>query len=290
MNYIKPEPGTVAMFLKRYLAITCMLASGALVAILAYAQQSPERPIEWRALASGVDYAQIPVLGKQSPADSLHVVRIDPRRASLVALSSRDHGNRSRTARQWCDEFGLAAVINAGMYDVDGKTHVGYMRTPSSVNNGRWNKSYESVLLLDGRRPNQPSARILDRAELDDVVLRQFGSVIQNLRLIKHPGVNVWSRQPRTWSESAIAQDRNGNILFLFLYAPLAMQTFNEHILHTSLGVVRAMHVEGGSEASLSICADSLRLHLSGSRENGIHQDEGAMVQLSIPNIVAVKR
>lgn len=249
-----------------------------------------EPRVEWLNLAAGVDYAQVPLFGGQSLLDSLHAVRVDPRRAVLTALSAKDHGNRSRTAQQWCDEFGLRAVINAGMYDVDAKTHVGYMRTSASVNNKRWNKTYESVLLLEGTSAALPSAGLLDRSEIDETTLRSYGAVIQNLRLIRRPGVNVWQEQPRAWSEAAIAGDRDGNLLFLFLHKPLTMRQFNERLLRSGLHVVRAMHAEGGSEASLSVCSEAKRLHLSGSMETGLRADGGNMVQMPIPNVVGIKR
>ncbi len=255
-----------------------------------WAEQSKERTTEWLSLAPGVEYAQVPFFGQQTVTDSLHVVRIAPRRARIIALTSIDHGNRGRTARQWCEEFGLVAVMNAGMYDIDAKTHVGYMRTPASVNSKRWNKSYESVLLLDGASATLPSARLLDRSDLNDTILQSFGTVIQNLRLIKHPGVNVWKEQPKAWSEAAIAEDRDGNILFLFLQKPLSMHQFNEYLLRVGLGVVRAMHAEGGSEASLSICSEAKKLHLSGSIETGIREGSENMVQMAIPIVVGVKR
>jgi len=273
----------------RSVLISLILAAGVVFTSPAPAQQARGNDLHWHSLAPGVDYVHIPLFGGKKLADSLHVVRIDPRRAKIIALSGNDHGKRSRTARQWCNEFNLLAVINAGMYDVDATTHVGYMRTPASVNSRRWNSVYESILLLDGLSPGRPPARILDRSEVNESTLRSFGTVIQNLRLIKHPGVNVWREQQKTWSEAAIAEDAFGNILFLFLQKPLSMHEFNSRILAAGLGVVRAMHAEGGSEASLSLCADSLRLHLSGSRENGIRED-GDMVQLPIPNIVGVQR
>jgi hypothetical protein len=165
------------------------------------------------------------------------------------------------------------------------------MKTPSTVNNKRWNKTYESVLLLDGTAAPLPRAKIMDRSDLNETILKSFGTVIQNLRLIKNPGINVWEQQSRAWSEAAIAEDRSGNILFLFSRKPYTMFEFNEKLLQAGLNVVRAMHVEGGPEASLSLCADTKKLHLAGRSETALHDAEDeSMVQIAIPNIVGVKR
>ncbi len=270
-----------------FLYATIMLIFGSRL----WAQQSVEKKVEWTNRAAGVEYAQYPFGDRQTESNVLHVVRINPRRARLVALSQGKHDPHGRTAQQWCEDFGLVAVINAGMYDVDLLTHVGYMKTPATVNNKRWNKTYESVLLLDGTAATLPPAAIRDRTDLNETILKSFGTVIQNMRLIKSPGINVWTKPSRAWSEAAIAEDRSGNILFLFSRKPYTMLEFNEKLLQTDLNVVRAMHVEGGPEASLSLCSDTKKLHLAGKSEASF-QDAGeeSMVQMEIPNIVGVKR
>jgi len=275
-----------ASHIKIFLYTAIMLLFG----LHSWAQQTVEKKVQWTNLAAGVEYAQYPFGEMQADPDILHVVRINPRRARLVALSRTKQDLRKRTAQQWCEDFGFVAVINAGMYDVDLITHVGYMKTPSTVNNKRWNKTYESVLLFDGTASLHPPAKIMDRSDLNETILKSFGTVIQNLRLIKNPGINVWEPQSRAWSEAAIAEDRSGNILFLFSRKPYTMFEFNENLLHTGLNVVRAMHVEGGPEASLSLCADTKKLHLAGRSETALHDagDED-MVQFAIPNIVGVK-
>ncbi len=256
-----------------------------------WAQQTAEKKVKWTNLAAGIEYAEYPFGEMQTEAAVLHVVRINPHRAQLVAISRGKHDSHGRTAQQWCEDFDLVAVINAGMYDVDLMTHIGYMKTPTTVNNKRWNKTYESVLLLDGTGMTLPRAVIRDRSDLNETILKSFGTVIQNLRLIKNPGINVWRPQSRAWSEAAIAEDLGGNILFLFSRKPYTMFEFVERLLQTDLHVVRAMHVEGGSESSLSLCSDTKKLHLAGKSETSFQDtDDDGMVQLVIPNIIGVKR
>jgi hypothetical protein len=274
-------------YIKIFLFTTIMLIFGSRL----WAQQTIEKKVEWTHRASGVEYAQYPFGDRQTESNLLHVIRINPRRARLVALSQGKDDPHGRTAQQWCEDFGLVAVINAGMYDVDFMTHVGYMKTPATVNNKRWNKTFESVLLLDGTATTLPPAVIRDRSDLNETILKSFGTVIQNLRLIRNPGVNVWTKPSRAWSEAAIAEDRSGNILFLFSRKPYTMLEFNEKLLQTDLNVVRAMHVEGGPEASLSLCSDTKKLHLAGQSETSFqYPGEEGMVQMEIPNIVGVKR
>jgi hypothetical protein len=59
------------------------------------------------------------------------------------------------------------------------------------------------------------------------------------------------------------------------------MRELNARLLALPLGIVRAMHAEGGSEASLSIRGPDLRVDLSGS---------GGGTQWPIPNVLGVLR
>jgi hypothetical protein len=244
----------------------------------------------WRKLIPGVEYDAIahPSLGGADPR--LHVVRIDPEHAELRALLSSELDGRPRTARGWCEEFSLAVAINLGMYQTDLRSNVGYARNGEHVNSARWASSYKSALAFSPTRDGIPRAALFDveskdeRAPLDD-----YRSVIQNLRLIGAPGRNVWSRQDERWSEAAIAMDGEGRILFLFSRSAQPMWNFNEMLLSMPLGIIRAMHVEGGREASLSIHVPGFDLDLAGTRfETGLIDDDAHPAQWRVPNVVGV--
>ena len=55
-----------------------------------------------------------------------------------------------------------------------------------------------------------------------------------------------------------------------------------------TLGVVRAMHVEGGPEASLSV-RGAVKLDLAGSYETGFREDDTNEEQWPIPNVICVR-
>ena len=114
-----------------------------------------------------------------------------------------------------------------------------------------------------------------------------YDVVSQNLRLIRAPGLNTWS-SPKRWSEAAVAQDRAGSILFLFSRSPFSMAELNRRILALPLGIVRAAHMEGGPEASLSICATAAEEDLEGSYETGFHESDDNRRQWFIPNVLGV--
>jgi hypothetical protein len=137
---------------------------------------------------------------------------------------------------------------------------------------------------------------VVDRESIKTArLLKDYDTVVQNLRLIKHTHTRgkprgVWSPQPRRWSEAAVALDRRGRLLFLFARAPLSMHQLNGLLLRLPLGIVRAMHMEGGPEASLSIHAGGVDLDLCGSFETGFVPDDTNSEQWPIPNVLGVLR
>ena len=66
------------------------------------------------------------------------------------------------------------------------------------------------------------------------------------------------------------------------------MWDFNRMLLSTPLDVKRAMHAEGGPEASLSIHAGGIDLDLSGSFETGFNENNANLRQWAIPNVLGV--
>lgn len=243
-------------------------------------------PLPFQALAPGVEYAAVKWIERPSSGDGmLHVVRIDPAQADLQFGLSLKQGGGNRTAGRWADDLGFTAVINAGMYETDYASNVGYLRSGEHLNQVRWNK-YQSVFAF---APGKAAMFDLDAPGSKDQA-KAFSDLVQNLRLIKASGErNVWKPTARRWSEAAVATDTRGRVLFLFSRSPLTMSEFNDKLLALPLEIARAMHVEGGPEASLSIRAKGLKLDLCGSYETGFRPDDSNTAQWDLPNVIGVR-
>ncbi|HEV7241598.1 MAG TPA: phosphodiester glycosidase family protein [Thermoanaerobaculia bacterium] len=243
------------------------------------------QPVEWKKVQTGVELAILP--------RALYVVRIDPARAQLRAGLASE-GLEPRTAGQWCQAAGYAVAINIGMFQQDHRSNVGHLRNGRHFNNRRWNK-YQSVLALNPALNSSGGALPpLLWIDLDQTgrppELDRYGIVVQNLRLIASPGRNVWAKSEKQWSEAALAVDTKGWLLFVFSREPYAMRDFNQMLLKLPIGITRAMHVEGGPEASLSIHVPGLDLDLCGSYETGFLPDDSNREQWPLPNVLGVLR
>jgi hypothetical protein len=246
----------------------------------------------WKTLQPGVEYAVIalPPAADLAIDPRLHVVRIDPARATLDAAMAGAGDGRTRPAGDWCRDRKLAVAINLGMYKTDRITNTGYARAGTYVNNGRWS-DYKAALAFAPKRPDSPAVFFADLdVPTDKERLEAYGTVVQDLRLIRAPGKNVWTKQDRRWSEAAVAVDRNGRVLFIFSRYPRTMKALNDLLLSLPLGITAAMHVEGGPEASLSIHAGGVDVDLGGSYETGFNENDAEHRQWPIPNVLGVRR
>ena len=247
--------------------------------------------VSWRNLQPGVELATIPA--GQTPSGgpgSLHVVRVDPRRARLGVALASESKVPPQTAGEWCRSAGLAVAINLGMFQADHRSNVGYLRHGRHSNNRRWN-SYRAAVAIGPLKKSLPAALWLDLEPAKaDPRLADYDIVVQNLRLLTRNRRNVWSPSAKKWSEAALAIDSQGRLLFLFSRAPFSMRDFNDLLLRLPLDVAGAMHLEGGPEASLSIHTAGLDLDLSGSYETGFFPDDSNRRQWPIPNVLGVLR
>jgi len=232
-----------------------------------------------------VEYRAIELVKAPEHGDGvLHVVRVDPKRARLELHAASAGDGENRTAGQWAEKLDALAVINAGMYETDFRTHTGYLRIGKHENNPRWVGAYKSALVLGPGR----AARILDVKRQADLP-KGATAAAQNLRLIAGPGKNVWAENHRAWSEAALAMDTKGRILLLFSRTPLSMRHFNRRILAAGLGVTHAQHLEGGPEASLSLRSEAVSFDLSGSYETGFNERDDNHHQWVLPNVIVVR-
>ncbi len=242
----------------------------------------------WTSLGSGVEHAWFafdppPPVG----CNRLDVVRIDPAKVQFVAYTEHLHGKGQKTAKEWCDPNLGYVVTNLGMYHPDGR-HVGYLAVDGQVDQATVVGDYRSVFLAGPKSDEQPGATIADfGGDSLEGPTKDWNIVSQNLRLIADPGKNVWSKQERRWSEAALGRDGSGRILILHTRAAFTMAELNDRLLAMSLDLRQAMHLEGGPEASLSICTPSFQLHASGGFESGFSTDE-ERVQWPLPNVLAI--
>lgn len=244
----------------------------------------------WTALEPGVELGVFPGPGAAPGDGKIWVVRLDPRRFELRLLNASAADSKPRTVRSWALGAGAVAAINAGMFQTDGLTSVGLMRTRQHQNNPRRSTRFKALLAFDPVRPELPPVQILDAAcgELD-AFPPAYGTLIQSIRMVSCDRKNVWAPTGKRWSAAAIGVDGAGRALFIHARSPWPVHDLVDTLLALPLDLRRAMYVEGGPEAQLFVRAGGRELERLGALEGNAEAQAGFAWE--IPNaVVAVRR
>ena len=253
---------------------------------------TPPPAVPWRVLEPGLEYAAAasPIRSTLADDATIHLLRIDPRRFALELFNASANAGTRRTAREWAEHERLAAAINASLYQADYRTSTSLMRSRRHVNNPRLSK-HNAVLLFDPLEPDLPPVQLVDRTCGDLTALQsRYAGAVQNIRMISCHGTNVWSPQPKAWSNAAVGVDEQGRLLFVHMRAPLSTHDFADALLALPLGLRQTMYVEGGPEAQLYVAAGGETIELTGSHGSSGFAGLAAGYSLPIPNVLGLRR
>ncbi len=219
------------------------------------------------------------------------IIKIDPKVYAFRLLCAGEMNHSNLPVSDWCKKYNLIGAINAGMFKTDYKTNVGYMKNFDYINNEKINSKYFSVAAFNPGSSEKPPFKIYDIDKINmNSIINNYNSVIQNLRLIKHPGQNRWSRQNKKWSEAALGQDVDGHVLFIFSRIPHSMHDLNKILLNLPINLVNAQHLEGGPEASLFFSHNDVEIKRVGSFESGFTENNNNFIFWTLPNVLGFYR
>jgi hypothetical protein len=227
-----------------------------------------------------------------APGDGkVWVVRLDLSRFDLRLVNASASDARPRTVRAWTQGAGAAAGINASMFQADGLTAVGLMRTRLHQNNPRRSARFKAVLAFEPLAPGVAPVRIFDTACGDqEASLASYGSLVQSIRMVSCEGRNVWAADPRRWSTAAVGVDGAGRALLIHARSPWPVHDLVNALLALPIDLRQAMYAEGGPEAQLYLKAGGREVERLGVFE-GTSDDRGGGLAWEIPNaLVAVRK
>ena len=267
----------------------------------AHSQQAAEQPADesaatngmdnqgradWRELEQGLFFGEFQL----NDGDArLSVLRIDPAYFDFTLCARSQDSGPSRPLSQWGEQYNLSAAINASMYLPDGSTSTGYMRQGEHINNGRIVQRFGAFFVAGPDEPGLPMAAIIDR---DNPLWRQqmerYSLVIQNYRMINADRRILWSPGGPHYSISAVAQDGDGQILFMHCRQPVEAYAFAQQVLHLPLNVRTVMYVEGGGQAGLLVRSAALTRELVGLSPSGLLVTGD--LRAVLPNVLGARR
>jgi hypothetical protein len=245
----------------------------------------------WKELDEGLALGEFDAPQKAESGNSrITVLRIDPHYYAFKLLCADEHGKERLTVREWAREHRLVALVNAGMYQQDGFTSVGYMKNFGHLNNRRLNRD-NAILAFNATDSNLPEIQLIDRECQDFNSLKaKYQTLIQGIRMISCDRRNVWSQKPDRWSTVAVGLDKSGRVLFLFTRSPYSVHDFIEILLALPLDIRNAMYLEGGPQAAFYVAAGPVEVERHGSLETGFDEAEAIQLAFPIPNVLGIVR
>ena len=253
--------------------------------------------INWKNLDSGLDFAQAHIGKRSTYGDSkISILRIDPNKYSLDLLMGSHLKNSrgqviSKTADEWAKDHNLTAVINAGMFEPDGRA-TGYMRNSEGASNPNLRKGYNVAFAFNPVKGSRlPEAQIIDlRAQNFNELAPQYKAISQSIRMMSLKGNNTWSQQRKYWSNAAVGMSKNGEVYFLHARSPFSVHDFVDKLRALPLKMRNLMYLEGGPEASLYVKSGNFKLEGIGSYETGFNENDDNHQFWPIPNIFGIRK
>jgi len=187
-----------------------------------------------------------------------------------------------RRPAEWLEDFGLVAVINAAMFQPNGRS-TAMMVDGELVNNGYDHPSYEGYLAFRPLAANSPSVQLLGRDCEGFDLLRirsEYAAIVQNYRLLDCDGQPIAWRDRRNYPATAIGLGSDGALVFVHSGGALEMHRFAE-LLRDQLGLRAAVFTEGGPQAALSVRFEGQDLQLGGIGEGPLR---------SLPLVLGLRR
>jgi hypothetical protein len=269
---------------------TAVLASLGLHSQIPTAHIPEQNP--WIQFEPGLEFGAFVSPVKSPVGDNLiRILKIDPKRFQFRLLNaSATSGGKRLSAKQWAEQHGMVAAINASMYQADKITSVSLMKTFGHVNN-KWYSKDRALLVFDPKKKSFPQAQILDRdCQNVDQLRKLYHTLIQSIRMISCDGKNVWEQQNKKWSTAAIGMNQAGDILFIHVRSPFSTHDLINNLLKLPIQLKRAMYVEGGSEAQMYIHSGKNELEFVGSYSTGANETDANSLAWPIPNVVGITR
>lgn len=246
-------------------------------------------PYTWNSIAPGVEFAKAEGKWECNIGDSyLSILRSDPEFTEFVIHSAKQSG-QSQTAKKWCETQDLIAAMNAGMYQADHATNLGFMRIGEFVNQSRINND-KLFIAFGALEAELPPAHVIDKDCHDwESLIANYEFVTQSIRMMDCDGKNRWSRQEKYWSVAAAGVDDQGRLLMIHSRSPWAMHDFVEMVSDLNLGLLGLIYLEGGPEASLYVNGFTEKHSLIGSYETGFFESDDNDRFWPIPNVIGVR-
>ena len=263
-----------------------------LFAVSLFCTDSMAEARRWQILDEGLYLGKFPPLVKSHISNfPITIVKINPEFYSFKLLCASEHDGNMRTAKKWCNEFGLLAAINASMYqDTDPLKSTGYMKNYNHINNPHINTAFGAFMAFNPIDSSLPEPRFVDRRLQKDWKdqIEKYHTVVQNYRMISKGKRKGWPQQKKLYSTAAVGMDKDNNVLFIHSPSSYSTHDFINILLSLPIDIDSAMYLEGGPDATLYISPKDIQTKSKGRYGSLFGENFGDLSTLTLPNVIGI--
>jgi hypothetical protein len=246
----------------------------------------------WQKLAEGLYLGEFdPKMKSRVCNHKIVILKIDPKFYTFKLLCASEHDRKPRTAREWCNEFGLLAAINASMYqNMDPIKSTGYMKNYEHLNNSHINPAFGAFLCFNPVDSSLPEVQIIDRRlqKKWKGIIKRYNTVVQNYRMISNGEKRGWPQQEEIYGSAAIAMDKDNHVLFILSRSPFSTHNLIHILLSLPVHIENAIYLEGGPEATLYSKIGDKEITLVGMCKTDFTEQDDNESLHAIPNVIGV--
>ncbi len=254
------------------------------------AQDAGDAKAAWTLVAPGLELANLSHTETGTEADKVLItaLRIDPARYDFCLYSVLWDSPQLLTSAEWAEQFDLTAVINACMFLPDGRSPTAYLRR-GEESHRQIASNYGGFFVSGPHREGLPRAAVLDKSDEGwEDLLSQYDTVAQNMRLLSAEGQQLWPENGPQHTIAAIAQDREGKILFLHCDSQVNVHRLVRALLaQPVLDLAKAIYVEGGSQSSLTLRTPGYTHTWTGTSPADLLL--GAALRFPLPTVIGIR-
>lgn len=190
----------------------------------------------------------------------------------------------------WVKHLNAPVVFNAGQFD-ENLEHLGWLKA-----NDNWlmsrGKDAWLALLVSGPKHGSSWSGIIDLQHTANGMVDAYRHVVQSMMLLDANGKLRTRDTDISACRTVVAQDKQGKMLVLVTEGAVTLGDFARWLKKSSLGIVRAMNLDGGVEAQLAISTPEFSLALYGQYGTGTTVFSGGPgnIRYPLPAVIAVEQ
>ena len=221
--------------------------------------------IKWKELAKGLSMTTISVSSMSwTGSDSITVIRIAADSWQFQPHYFKENKDRKRkSAHNWLESTNTNIVINAGQYDTNYK-HLGWFIRDRKNMGSSLHPIWKGLFVCQPKASNtEPFMTIIDEEKTPQTIeLFPYTNAVQSLMLFDETGKIRVNKSDKFARRCIVSVGTDGFIYIFLTEGEVTLWNIAEFLRCHPLNLDKAMSMDGGAQAQLSLKTDKFELNM----------------------------